>query len=69
MAIPGSSGIISEIQRRTGVDWMTIKDYTQPIPEVRRAYEAETETVLDKAESKLFEAIEAAHRGGLFDST
>jgi hypothetical protein len=57
-AIKGSGSIISTIAKRLNCDWITAKRYVNKWEITRKAYEAEEETVLDMAESKLYEGIQ-----------
>ncbi len=61
--IPGTGGIIATIAARLGVGWETAKRYTQNIEVVRIAYEAECETVSDRAESVVIASINKGHVG------
>lgn len=56
-AIPGSAGIITLIAKRVGCDWHTAKKWITTRPTIQKAYDDECESVLDMAESKLFEAV------------
>jgi hypothetical protein len=56
-AIPKSGGIITTIAKRVGCVWHTAKKYIDAMPTVHRAYIDECESILDMAESKLFEAV------------
>lgn len=56
-AIPGSGGIISTIAKRVGCEWMTVKRALDSMPTVKEAYDSESETVLDMAESVLLKNI------------
>lgn len=52
-AIPGTGGIISAIASKVGCSWSTAKIFIDEYPTVKVAYEAETESLLDDAESLL----------------
>jgi hypothetical protein len=56
-AIPGTGGIISAIARKVGCDWKTADSWVHDFPTVKRAYDAECETMLDLAESTVLKAI------------
>lgn len=58
-AIEDSGGIISTIAERLGCEWHTAKKYINSSDELKSAYEAESESVIDLAESKLIENIQA----------
>lgn len=58
-AIEDSGGIIATIAERLGCEWHTAKKYIEASEDTKRAYEAETESVIDLAESKLIENIGA----------
>ena len=49
-AIKGSGGIISEVARRLGCDWMTARKYTESYKVTHEAMIAESETMLDQVE-------------------
>ncbi len=53
-AIEDSGGIISTIAERLGCEWHTAKKYIESSDELKSAYEAESESVIDLAESKGF---------------
>ena len=56
-AIPGTGGIVATIAKRVGCVWRTAKKYIDTYPTVAQAYDDESESVLDLAESKLLQAI------------
>ena len=58
-AIADSGGIVSTIAERLGCEWHTAKTYIDKFNETKSAYEAESESVIDLAESKLIENIQA----------
>mgnify|MGYP003616620577 CR=1 FL=1 len=58
-AIADSGGIIATIAERLGCEWHTAKSYIEKYEETKSAYEAESESVIDLAESKLIENIQA----------
>ena len=55
----GSAGIMSTIARRLGCDWHTAQRYVNKWESTRTAFEDEGEQVLDLAESKAIEQINA----------
>ena len=57
-AIEDSGGIISTIAERLGCEWHTAKKYIESSEELKAAYDAESESVIDLAESKLIENIQ-----------
>lgn len=58
-AIKGSCGIITNVAENLGVSWDTAnKRVKNGSEEVKRAFLDETERVIDKAESNVFEALE-----------
>lgn len=59
-AIPGSGGTIAGIAKRVGCDWHTAKKAIENFPTVARAFEAERETLGDKAESNIAVVIAQA---------
>lgn len=56
-AIKGSGSIMSTIAKRLDCDWRTADKYCRKWESTRIALENETETVLDDAESVLYESI------------
>ena len=56
-AIEDSGGQYQTIAERLGCEWHTAKTYVEKDEETKKAYENETESVLDLAESKLIENI------------
>lgn len=58
-AIEDSGGIMTTIAERLGCEWHTAKKYIEQYEETKQAYEAESESVIDLAESKLIENIQA----------
>lgn len=64
-AIVGSGGIISTIAKRIGCDWHTAKKYCDTMPTVKRAYDAECESVLDLAEVRLIKKIDEGDMGAI----
>ena len=58
-AIADSGGIIATIAERLGCEWHTAKSYIEKYEETKAAYETESESVIDLAESKLIENIQA----------
>lgn len=57
-AIPGTGGIISAIARKVGCTWDTAKKYIDEYPTIQAAYQNECESVLDMAESVIFNSIQ-----------
>ena len=57
-AIKGSGSIVSTVAKRLDCTWDTAKTYINAWPETQQAFRDEEETVLDMAESKLYEAIQ-----------
>ena len=49
-AIKDSGGIVSEIARRLGCDWMTARKYVEQNKAVHAAFIAESEAMLDQVE-------------------
>ena len=60
-AIKGSGAIMSTIARRLSCDWRTADKYCQKWEATRHALANETETILDMAESKLYESIQGGN--------
>lgn len=58
-AIPESGGIISIIAKKLGCAWSTAKAAIDAYPETQQAYADEMERMLDLAESKLYDSINA----------
>lgn len=58
-AIPKTAGIITTIAKKVGCNWHTAKKFIYSHPTVLAAYCDECESILDLAESKLYEAIQA----------
>jgi len=56
-AISGSGAIMSTIAKRLNCGWATARSYVQRWEETRQAYEDEEQTILDMAESTLYQAI------------
>lgn len=61
-AIQGSGGVVSVIARRCGVEWQTIKSMLARHASVKAAWEAERESMLDLAESVVFQNVRLAQR-------
>ena len=57
-AIKGSGAIISTVAKRLGCGWMTARATIEKWDETKRAFSDEQETILDMAESKLYESIQ-----------
>lgn len=60
-AIEGSGGIISTVAERLQCDRSTVYRHRDRYPSVRRALEDERARILDRAERKLEEAVEAGN--------
>ena len=60
-AITGSGSIISTIAKRLGCGWMTARKYINKWEATRQAMIDEQETILDMAESKLYESIQSGN--------
>jgi hypothetical protein len=58
-AIKDSGGIISTIAKTLKCEWHTAERYINLWDETKEAYQDECEIILDKAESKMIEAIES----------
>ncbi len=58
-AIPGTGGIVTAIAKKVGCDWSTAKKYIGAHPTVQAAYNDECESVLDLAEAKTIQLIQA----------
>lgn len=56
-AIPGTGGAITALARAVGCDWHTAKKYVEEYPTVARAWEAERESVTDKARYNVVRSI------------
>jgi hypothetical protein len=56
-AIPGTGGIITSIQAKTGYGWFTIKNAIDTNPNLLEAYNTEKEKILDMAESGIITSI------------
>jgi len=65
-AIKDSAGIISTISKRLGCDWHTAKKYIFMHEETKQMYENENETMLDMAESMLFQNIQEQDPASIF---
>lgn len=59
-AIHGSGAIVSTVARRLGCRWNTARKYIDAWEETRQAYKDEEETILDLAESTLYQSIKGA---------
>lgn len=57
-AVKGSGAIVSTVARRLQCEWITAKRYIEKWEATQRAFQDEEETILDMAESKLYEAIQ-----------
>ena len=60
-AIKGSGAIVSTIAKRLGCKWITAKRYVEKWEATKQAYLDEQETILDMAESKLYESIQTGN--------
>ena len=60
-AIKGSGAIVSTIAKRLGCKWITAKRYIEKWEATRQAFADEQETILDMAESKLYESIQGGN--------
>ena len=60
-AIKGSGSIISTIAKRLGCTWTTARTYINKWESTKQAFIDETETILDMAESKLYESIQSGN--------
>ncbi|MBI5727553.1 MAG: hypothetical protein HY965_06850 [Ignavibacteriales bacterium] len=58
-AIPDSGGIIKTIAEKAGVAWHTALKYIENDDKLHKAYKAESEALLDVAESQLIEKVKA----------
>ncbi len=56
-AIKGSGAIMSTVARRLDCEWTTAKRYVNKWEKTRIAFESEDNTVLDLAESVLYQSI------------
>lgn len=56
-AILGSRGMVQKVADRLGCEWHTAKRYIEQFEETKIAFQNENESMIDFAESKLFEAI------------
>jgi hypothetical protein len=56
-AIDGSGGLYTVIATRLKCEWHTAKKHVEAHDETKKAYENECESMLDIAETKLFENI------------
>lgn len=61
-AIKDSGGVVLRVAERLGVDWHTAKKRIDENEEARTAFEAETENILDIAESVLVVNIALARK-------
>jgi hypothetical protein len=57
-AMPGTGGVISQIARAVGCDWHTAKRYIEEHPTVKLAWEAERNSITDRARWHVLKAIE-----------
>ena len=55
-AVKNSGGIISQIAKKLNCDWHTAKTAIESTAEQRRAFDTETQAVLDMAESQIIKA-------------
>lgn len=56
-AISGSKGMVQVVADRLGCEWHTAKRYIEQYEETKIAFQNENESMIDFAESKLFQAI------------
>lgn len=56
-AILGSKGMVQVVADRLGCEWHTAKRYIEQFEETKIAFQNENESMIDFAESKLFQAI------------
>lgn len=56
-AILGSKGMVQVVADRLGCEWHTAKRYIEQYEETKIAFQNENESMIDFAESKLFQAI------------
>ena len=56
-AILGSKGMVQVVANRLGCEWHTAKRYIEQYEETKIAFQNENESMIDFAESKLFQAI------------
>lgn len=56
-AIPGTGGIIKVLADRVGCDWHTARKYTREYATVAQAWEAERNSITDKARHNIVKAI------------
>lgn len=62
-AIPKSGGLFATIAKRVGCDRHTAKKRIMESPTLKQDWEDETETILDLAESKAMELVNAGDPG------
>ena len=60
-AIRSQKGLLSMAANRLGCSYMTVWNYSQKYPEVKQAIEESKESMLDLAEGKLFQEINAGN--------
>ena len=65
-AVRGSAGIKSTIARKLNINICTLRSYIEKNPEIKEAIEEELESVLDMAESKLFQLIQSGDTTAIF---
>lgn len=58
-AIPGTGGILTAIEAKTGYAWLTIRKAIDNNPDLLEAWNTEREKVLDMAESGLIRSIQS----------
>lgn len=56
-AIPGTGGVITSIAKKVGCDWTTAKKYIEEYPTVHKVWLEEKQSVDDKAQYNIIEAI------------
>jgi len=57
-AIKGSGSVTNTIAKRLGVTWHTAKRYINKWEATKRAFEDEEQTILDQAESAIYQSIQ-----------
>lgn len=58
-AVKGSAGIYAVIAKRLGCEWHTLERFVLSHPKIHRLIQNERETLVDLAEGKLTEKVEA----------
>lgn len=65
-AIEDSGGLYTKISARLGCSWNTARTHVEKHEETKLAYSEEVESMLDVAESKLFENVEDNDNQAIF---